>query len=99
VSLDGVRFAFDVLILINHLAGTVFQTKSHDHAMHGCIAASFVVPTERAVRKVNMNALRQQPAPKYADLFALGDAVGRNKCATGLLGRALTPTLSQRERA
>ena len=66
----------DTVVQVNHLAGPVFQAKAHDHAMHGDFAPSFVVPPERAVRKVDANALRQQPVPKYTSLFALGDAVG-----------------------
>ncbi len=36
-----------------------------------------------AVGKVDVHALRQQPAPQHADLLALGDAVGGDEGGAG----------------
>ena len=92
------RLAFDIVVLVNDLAGPIFQTKADDDAVNSRLALCFIGPVKCAMGKMDVNALRQQPAPEYADLFTLRDAVGRNKCATRLPGRALTLTLSQRER-
>ena len=73
------RVTLNVLILVDHLARPVFKTEADDYAMHSSFAACLVVPAERAVGKVDVHALRQQPAPEHADLFALGDAVGGDK--------------------
>ena len=55
--------------------------------MHSGFAPRLVAPAKGAVGKVQVDALRQHPAPQHANLLALSDAVGRNKGGTrGRLG-------------
>ena len=55
----GQRLALDVFVLVNHLAGQVLQAKADDDAMHGGLAPRLVAPTEGAVRKLDVQPLRQ----------------------------------------
>ena len=79
----GQRLAFDVLVFVERRVGAFVQAEADDHAVHCGFAFGLVAPAEGAVRKVDVYALGQQPAPKYAHLLALGDAVGGHKGAAG----------------
>jgi hypothetical protein len=79
------RFALDVVIFINDFVTYILQAKPNNHAMHSGLTACFVAPAKGAVREMNLDTLRQHPAPEFANLLDLGDAVSGNK------GTAYTP--------
>ena len=75
-------FAADVLVFVNGFFLNVERAEADDDAMHRCHAARLVAPLEGAVGEVDMYALREQPAPQYAGLFALRNAVGGDEART-----------------
>ena len=60
-------------------------TEPHNHTMDMSLNTGFAVPTECAVRKVNMNTETFiKRLPNSCDLFALGNGIGRHKrCPNG----------------
>ena len=57
------------------------RAETDDHAVHGRHAFGVVTPLKGAVGELDLDALRQHPAPEHADLFAWGDGVGGHKGA------------------
>src|SRR3569832_248832 len=79
--LHRMRLALDVGVFVDRLLGHVAEPEADDDAVNCGLAARLVAPGEGAVGKVDLDALRQQPAPQHADLLALGDGVGRDESA------------------
>ena len=60
----------------------VFLPEAHNNAMHGSVAFCFIAPLECAMGKLDVHAQALHLTPEHGHMFALGDAVGRNKGRT-----------------
>lgn len=75
------RFTTTIVVVEQALGRNILSGKADNHAVDGGHAARFIAPSESTVCEVDVNVLRQQPGPENTNLFALRDAVGRDKGA------------------
>ena len=66
-----VWFATDIFVLVNHFVWKIFEPESDDDAVNSRDSLCVIAPLKRAMREMNLNALRKDVSPKHTDLLPL----------------------------